>query len=172
VGEFRGWFSNLFNWKTPTYVLHSYNNCLTTRDETARLLEDFGVSVLLEDVQGWGVLKCKVDDVLDVSGVVTQKQVRFRVEFQPYRAPAPVSPALESPTGRAFSLAPPPQLCACTLTLVQEKGALSTFRAVYQRLKCEWRLDGLQSPGVGSMSMSPGPGGRSGSPMESGGGLR
>jgi hypothetical protein len=36
---------------------------LTTRDETARLLMDFGVSVVLEDVQGWGVLKCKVDDV-------------------------------------------------------------------------------------------------------------
>jgi len=64
VGEFRGWFSNLFNWKTPTYVLHSHNNCLTTRDEAARLLEEFGVSVLLEDVQGWGVLKCKVDDVM------------------------------------------------------------------------------------------------------------
>jgi hypothetical protein len=80
------------------------------------------------------------DDVADVNGVVTQKQVRFRVEFQPYRAPLPMSPAPDGPV-RAFSLAPPQTgaLCACTLTLVQEKGALSTFRAVYQRLRFEWR---------------------------------
>ncbi|KAF8576382.1 Pkinase-domain-containing protein [Ramaria rubella] len=162
VGEFRGWFSNLFNWKTPTYILHSHNPCLTTRDEAARLLADLGVSVVLEDVQGWGVLKCKVDDMTDVNGVITQKQVRFRVEFQPYRAAPPASPAADSSV-RTFALGPQSGVVfACTLTLVQEKGALSTFRAVYQKLRMEWRLDALQSPVAGSMFS----GGRPGPAME------
>ena len=62
VGEFKGWFANLFNWKAQQYVLHSVDNCLTTRDEVARLLETFGCAVTLEDAQGWGVLKCRVEE--------------------------------------------------------------------------------------------------------------
>lgn len=62
VGEFKGWFSNLFNWKAQQYILHSVDNCSTTREEAMRLLEHFGASVVLEDVQGWGVLRCKVDE--------------------------------------------------------------------------------------------------------------
>lgn len=34
--------------------------------------------------------------------------------------------------------------------MVQEKGALSAFRAVYGRLRSEWRLDSLKSPALGS----------------------
>ena len=62
VGEFKGWFANLFNWKAQQYVLHSVDNCQTTREEVARLLKSFGCSVILEDTQGWGVLKCKMDE--------------------------------------------------------------------------------------------------------------
>lgn len=81
-----------------------------------------------------------VTHCLDVNGIVTQKQVRFRVEFQPFRTPIPLSPASDNP-GRAISLAPfqPGMPFTCTLTLVQEKGALSTFRAVYQSLRSEWK---------------------------------
>ena len=32
------------------------------------------------------------------------------------------------------------------IILVLEKGAVSTFRVIHQRLKSEWRLDALQSP--------------------------
>lgn len=62
VGEFKGWFSNLFNWKAQQYVLYSVDNCLTTRDEVMRLLGLFGVNVLLEDAQGWGILRCRAEE--------------------------------------------------------------------------------------------------------------
>lgn len=45
--------------------------------------------------------------------------------------------------------------------MVQEKGALSAFRAVYGRLRAEWRLDSLKSPAMG------GAGSRFASPMPS-----
>ena len=69
VGEFKGWFANLFNWKAQQYVLHSVDNCATTREEVKRLLEGFGVEVRVEkeDVHGWGVLKCKVDEQYGMS---------------------------------------------------------------------------------------------------------
>jgi hypothetical protein len=47
------------------------------------------------------------------------------------------------------------------MTMVQEKGALSAFRAVYGRLRAEWRLDSLKSPAMG------GAGSRFASPMPS-----
>jgi len=38
----------------------------------------------------------------------------------------------------------------CTMTLVQEKGSVSTFRAVCARLRAEWTLGALEphTPGV------------------------
>ena len=63
VGEVKGWFANLFNWKAQQYILHSVDNCLATRDEAARIFQNLGCQVVLEDAQGWGVLKCRMDEV-------------------------------------------------------------------------------------------------------------
>ena len=77
IGEFKGWFSNLFHWKAHSYTLYSVDDVTTTRDEVRRLLQSLGVSVL-EDFQ-WGILKCRADDITDgISGI--QKACRFRVE--------------------------------------------------------------------------------------------
>jgi hypothetical protein len=162
MGEFKGWFSNLFNWKSHTYVLCSIGNIFTTRNETTRLLEQFGVVVALEDADGWGQLKCRIDDVVDApTGAIVQKHTRFRVE-------------LHSTPGNGYSAHPgegamfrPSQQNAmspnfnparysmnkymmsgsqCAIVLIQEKGAVSTFRAVCRRLREEWTLDALQSP--------------------------
>ena len=62
VGEVKGWFANLFHWKAQQYVLYSVDNCLAIRDESTRLLNHFGCQVILEDAQGWGVLKCRMDE--------------------------------------------------------------------------------------------------------------
>lgn len=70
VGEFKGWFANLFNWKAQQYVLHSVDTCQITRGEVQRLLESFGCSVTVEEGptgghshgNGWGVLKCRVEE--------------------------------------------------------------------------------------------------------------
>ncbi|KAF8556081.1 hypothetical protein OG21DRAFT_757554 [Imleria badia] len=65
VGEFKGWFSNLFNWRVHIYVLCSMNNLAATRTETMRILEQLGVLIALEDPDG----------------AVVQKHVHLRVEF-------------------------------------------------------------------------------------------
>ncbi|KAL5522651.1 hypothetical protein ACEPAG_8669 [Sanghuangporus baumii] len=166
VGEVKGWFANLFNWKAQQYVLHSVDNCLATRDEATRVLQSLGCFVVLEDAQGWGVLKCKVDEKHDVStGLVTMKSVRFRAEFSPILGythhtayPSNGSSNMPSESGDAAPItnAPPVQKrlstknaipFASTVVLVQEKGALSTFKHIHSRLRAEWRgRDALRSP--------------------------
>jgi hypothetical protein len=179
VGEFKGWFSNLFNWKAQTYVLYSPDDALATRDETMRLLFQFGVIVGVEDSDGGTVLRCRVNDTIDpMTGSVIQKRTFFRIEFasplgadhshgglsspQAHYNGEPPTPY--TPTGGFSSPIPNsarPSLLnknilmkmqgyMCAIVLVQEKGSMSTFRMVYKRLKEEWRLDSrLQSPGVG-----------------------
>ena len=44
------------------------------------------------------------------------------------------------------------------IAFVLEKGAVSTFKAVYHRLRGEWRLDALQSPRTAMMGGGATPG--------------
>jgi len=65
----------------------------------------------------------------DITGLIIPKSVRFRIEFLPHtRGSAMVPPSSPLPAGNTTSI-----------TLVQEKGALSAFKAVYGRLRAEWR---------------------------------
>ncbi|KAH9923941.1 Pkinase-domain-containing protein [Epithele typhae] len=55
MGEVRGWFSNLFHWKSAQpLVLYSTRDVAETRAETMRLLEALGVAVTLADPDGRG----------------------------------------------------------------------------------------------------------------------
>lgn len=190
VGEFKGWFSNLFNWRAHTYVLCSTNNLAATRTETIRILEQLGVTIALEDhdsMHGHGpstaaMLRCRTNEILDaVTGAVVQKHVRFRVEFSVgstqvtgFVAPTigagssagagtgtsigigvPVVGTSTMSAGMSSSLVSPRHVLgkqtmaagyACAIVLVQEKGSLSTFRAVCRWLREEWKLDALRSP--------------------------
>ncbi|KAH7925073.1 Pkinase-domain-containing protein [Leucogyrophana mollusca] len=164
VGEFKGWFSNLFNWKAHTYILCSTDNIYATRNETIRILEQFGVTVGLEETDGHGVLRCRMNELVDnASNSVIQKHVRFKVEFSSSRSPT-FSPQLGSATPRLSQQAPmSPTLSSvrhsigkqmtagyvCAIVLVQEKGSVSTFRALCRWLREEWTLDALQSPAIG-----------------------
>lgn len=159
VGEFKGWFSNLFNWKAQTYVLCSTNDIIATRNETTRLLEILGVVVALED---GGQLRCRVGDGMSLDGmdaVQVQKHTRFRVELHASlafashshstaqsssfsRSPLP-TPTFGSGSGAPKQVAGTSQ---CIIVLTQEKGTVSTFRTVCRRLREEWTLDELQSP--------------------------
>lgn len=60
VQEFRGWFSNLFNLKHPVYRIHSFLNCVTSKDEVKRLLGTLKI-IVSEDLFNWNVLKCKAN---------------------------------------------------------------------------------------------------------------
>ncbi|KAF9239895.1 hypothetical protein BU15DRAFT_46245 [Melanogaster broomeanus] len=172
VGELKGWFSNLFNWKAHTYVLWSATNLIATRAEIIRILEQFGVT--LEDRDGGHVhhggatFRCRMNDVVDSNnGVLIQKHVRFRVEFtlgslqggglllpplgtgtgagiDTGAAASPTSPTLAATRYALSKEARPGYTCA--IVLVQEKGSVPTFRTLCRWLREEWSLDVLNSP--------------------------
>ncbi|KAI0696823.1 kinase-like domain-containing protein [Cytidiella melzeri] len=155
VGEFKGWFSNLFHWKVQTYVLYSVEDVMTTRNEILRILDNLGV-VILEDHQ-WGVLKCRVEDVYDGSSQI-QKHMRFRLEISstsnylqngtPRLSQTPMSPQMNSIRTRShFERIHGFETIAA---LILEKGSLTTFKHICARVKTEWALDGVtQSPAMG-----------------------
>ncbi|CDO70528.1 hypothetical protein BN946_scf184569.g71 [Trametes cinnabarina] len=164
VGEFKGWFSNLFHWKPQSYLLYSLLELDITRSETIRLLEHFGAAVAMEENGGWSVLRCRIDDVQDSQGMI-QKQVRFRVEFTSCSSGS--SHVGGSHHGHGSNIYPSstPRLSQgsqvsfsgrsrvenlsgyeTVLGFVLEKGSVSAFKSLYHRLRAEWRLDALLSP--------------------------
>ncbi|KIP02416.1 hypothetical protein PHLGIDRAFT_79157 [Phlebiopsis gigantea 11061_1 CR5-6] len=145
VGEFKGWFSNLFHWKVQSYALYSMDDVTTTRNEVRRLLQSLGVSVL-EDFQ-WGILKCRAEDIYEGT-LQIQKACRFRVEVTPaasFAHNAMMSPQMGLPAARSRSTFAPGYDTA--MVLVLEKGSVTTFKAVHARLLADWQLaEALQSP--------------------------
>ncbi|KAF8155680.1 hypothetical protein B0H34DRAFT_751703 [Crassisporium funariophilum] len=197
VGEFKGWFSNLFNWKHSNGqggVLYSVEDLYRTRLNVARLLEHLGITLTnnpadCHQLEPSEVLFCRVDQPMTdpVSGI-SLKIVRFRVEFKagpglaellPPSTPndagedsaallvAPgaannsnylVTPTSAGPSrprgsillGRSSTITTPlpspvglakwdfPPGCLCAIALVHEKGSMSTFRAVWRKLKEEY----------------------------------
>ena len=195
VGEFKGWFSNLFNWKNSNGqggILYSVDNIHRTRSNVAGLLENLGITTsnstaaepsLAEQIE---ILICRLDQpCVDPATGISLKNVRFRVEF---RASSGLSDpqSLMSPSGEegSYILATPvvpnssqlatpnlgsssrprasillgrtssasssfpssagsakwdfPPGCLCAIALVHEKGSMSTFRAVWRKLKDEY----------------------------------
>ncbi|KAI0739066.1 hypothetical protein C8Q80DRAFT_228157 [Daedaleopsis nitida] len=153
VGEFKGWFSNLFHWKVQSLVLYSLLDLSTTRSESTRLLEQFGASIAIEERGNFSVLLCRMDDVYDGATLV-QKQVRFRVEFSPCSAPSvqahlhgqQVTPRLNHgqvafPGARTSAVG-----YETAIGIALEKGSVTTFKSVCTRFRNEWRFDALVSP--------------------------
>ncbi|KAG1785573.1 Pkinase-domain-containing protein [Suillus plorans] len=120
----RRWLDSVFKFKPVTYQLLSTHDGFTSREECRRMLVNMGVRVVLTHAEHSGVLKCRTDDTKDLSGFLPAlKSVRFRVEVQ---RPTPV------------------QITAgyqVVLHLIQERGALSSFQVIYQRLRRNWELD-------------------------------
>lgn len=146
-GKKDSWFAGLFNWKPATFTLMSTENFQDTLGETVRRLQSYGVRVLLDSsspptgVQST-TLKCSINQYTESNGVVTAaKPLRFRVELNIL----PVGSA--SPMGLGLTGLPSPALSsggvtyATSVLVVQEKGALSTFKLVHGRLRREWMLD-------------------------------
>ncbi|KAM6503587.1 Pkinase domain containing protein [Amanita muscaria] len=112
VGEFKGWFSSLFNWKSGgnlngsgnnNAIVYSPDDLHKTCGAVANLLESFGVIVLLDssvdpnnadqdDSPAVRRLKCRVEELsVDAQANISLKPVRFRVEFTPTRPPRPLT---------------------------------------------------------------------------------
>lgn len=150
VGEVKGWFSSLFHWRTHSIALQSRDAVAPTRAEVRRLL----APVLLPEPQPDGALRARIEEAYDpTTGHIVQKAVRFRIDFT-----VGGGGGGGGGTGRGSNSNSGSGSCSgCTMTLVQEKGSVSAFRAVSARLRAEWTLDmlepqtpGTQSTGFGS----------------------
>lgn len=80
---------------------------------------------MLEDSEGLGVLRCKLAEGKEPSGVMNVlKAVKFRVEFQRPQA-----------CGQRRE-----EIHMMSLTLIRERGSVETFREVCKRLERDWKL--------------------------------
>jgi serine/threonine-protein kinase HSL1 (negative regulator of Swe1 kinase) len=123
----RGFFG-LFGLRPTVLSLFSVHDAFTTQKECRRLLEKMGVRVSVPHSADLGLLKCRLDELRDPAGAMgVVKPVRFRVEIRK-------ASDAQGPTagGDGHGL---------VLAFVQEKGAASSFKAVFARLKRDWELD-------------------------------
>jgi hypothetical protein len=145
VGEVKGWFSSLFHWRTHALALQSRDAVASTRTEVRRLL----APVLLPEPQPDGALRARIEDAYDpTTGHIVQKAVRFRIDFTVGGGGGSGRGSNSNSNNNSGSGIG----SGCTMTLVQEKGSVSAFRAVCARLRAEWTLDVLepQTPGMQS----------------------
>jgi len=123
------WFGNLFKLKQVSFSLLSVHDPHTSREECKRILHGLGVRTVLIHADRLGIFKCRLDEITDPAGVMgVTKPVKFRVE---------VHSTNEEQEAAGYQT---------VLQLVQEKGAASSFRLVYGRLRHEWDLDAPKIP--------------------------
>ncbi|GAA6047066.1 hypothetical protein JCM3770_004179 [Rhodotorula araucariae] len=154
----QSWFAGLFNWKSLSYTLMSTDYAHPTRLECKRLLELIGVAVVVQNSEGMTLLKCRVSERRESSSVGPAKSAKFRVEFSSHTGSASSTPSLGSSSPNpSFSAGPPStselrQQYPTIVTLVMEKGAHSTFKATYNRLRHRWVLDDPRSQGAHALA--------------------
>lgn len=128
------WFGALFRMKPTSYRLLSTQDAQHTHATCRRLLEEMGVTISAgEYVAGSDalMLSCVLADSRerDREGVMaTVRGVRFRVEI-----------GKPSPAHIAAGY-------AVLLQLVLEKGATSSMKLIYNRMRREWDLDSPPVP--------------------------
>ena len=123
----RGFFG-LFGLKPTMLSLFSVHDAFTTQRECRRLLEKMGVRVSVPHSADLGLLKCRLEEIRDPAGAMgVVKPVRFRVEIR--KAGDTQGPSV---SGDSHGL---------VLAFIQEKGAASSFKAIFTRLKRDWELD-------------------------------
>ncbi|SCV67531.1 BQ2448_5142 [Microbotryum intermedium] len=150
----QSWFAGLFHWKQLSYTLLSTEDTNSTRSMCKRILESIGVIVLLANEGGSSILKCRFagDGLRESHGSAgALKAVKFRVEFSRHGHHSSPSMAPPSPNPNHDRT-----LYPTVVTLVMEKGAHTTFKATYNRLRSAWELDAPSSAG-GGLRLIPSP---------------
>ncbi|KAK4702047.1 hypothetical protein P7C70_g4180, partial [Phenoliferia sp. Uapishka_3] len=146
----QSWFAGLLtNWKSATYTLQSTETVPNTRIACRELLKSLGIDVRIENSDGAAVLKCRANELRGPVGTFGKlKDVKFRVDFSSRSTPTS-SPLLASPDLRGQY--------PTRVTLVMERGAGSTFKAVYNQLRSHWELDDPRTPNALAVRMIPSP---------------
>ncbi|KAK7466416.1 serine/threonine-protein kinase gin4 [Stygiomarasmius scandens] len=138
-GPRASWFANVFKFAKPSaHTLRSTHAVQTTRNECRRLLMAMNVRVSVEDGEGLGMLRCRLEDARDSTGKT--KSLKFRVDIQ--------RSTTSQYDGDLF------------LILVHEKGPMETFKSIYRGLKADWTLDVLGSKTPDQVAINGSLGGR------------
>lgn len=88
---------------------------------------EMDVRVVLEDMEGPGVLKCRLEETTDPNGFMSViKAAKFRVEMQRFFDDSTMSEN-------------------ASLLIVHEKGSVESFKEVCKRLRREWDMDHLDA---------------------------
>ncbi|KAG6891207.1 hypothetical protein C0995_008459 [Termitomyces sp. Mi166 len=137
----RTWLGNVFGFRPAPFHLLSFVDRETTRNECRRLLMAMNIHVVLEDSEGSGVLKCRLEEVKEPSGVMNVlKAVKFRVDLH--------GPQVHIESGE--------EVLVMSVAVVHEKGSGETFKEICKRLENQWNLDEpcgrIPFPGVGVYS--------------------
>ncbi|KAF8636418.1 hypothetical protein AX17_003600 [Amanita inopinata Kibby_2008] len=120
----RSWLASVFKIKSMGYSLMSTRDIHTTRNECRRLIMAMGAKVMLDDVEGLGVLRCRLDE-----GTEGARGIKFRVEVQP---------ATDEQEGYSVCL-----------LVVHEKGSVEGFKRVFSCLREGWTaMDGERDGGA------------------------
>ncbi|KAJ7512681.1 Pkinase-domain-containing protein [Mycena galericulata] len=146
VGEFKGWFSNLFNWKghgsnqpSPgTGVIYSPDGLEKTRREVGLLFERLGLVVegsgfsfaegmggAEDDFTAGMALRCKVEEASIDGAPMPLKPVRFRIEFSAAPCPQVLTYAPPSPSHKHHSapLSPNPNTASALMNRTASAGS-------------------------------------------------
>lgn len=134
----RRWLGHVFRFKPTSFSLLSMHDIQTARNGCRRLLMGMNVRVMLEDSEGLGVLRCRLEEVKDPSGVMSaMKAVKFRVELH------------------QLSRHRDGRIPMVSLALIHEKGSIETFKEIYQRLERDWSLDVVGGPAPKEVTGTP-----------------
>ena len=120
----KSWFTNLFKFKPATLTIPSMLDEAASRSACRRLLSNAGINVttMHADDSRATFLQCKLDEVRDPAGVMSiTKAVKFRVEFHALDTRGAAEPCYQ-----------------VVIEIILEKGALSSFRLIHQRVRNEW----------------------------------
>ncbi|GJJ13769.1 hypothetical protein Clacol_008025 [Clathrus columnatus] len=111
----------------------------TSKHEVKRLLNRLGTNVA-EDLFNGNILKCKLDDDAEKVGfTLPRRYIKFRVEFHAHKR---LGASEYSVNTNGYRLSTSRQSgFTSTITFIPEKGSLSSFKAVCEKIQDEWRFN-------------------------------
>ncbi|KAK2463692.1 hypothetical protein APHAL10511_004443 [Amanita phalloides] len=113
----RSWLTNVLMFRTRSRSLLSTQDAHTTRNECRRLLMEMGAQVVLQDPEGLGILKCRLDEKHHGVTRTTKLKVEMRCPEQ---------------TAAGYQV---------SLMVTREKGSVDAFEDIFARLRDKWTLD-------------------------------
>ena len=117
VSPKRSWLTNIFKFRATNHLLLSTRDVYTTRNECRRLMMEMGAQVILQDPEGLGTLKCRLDE--KSRGVTRTTKLRVEMHY----------PGRDA-VGYQVSL-----------LIIREKGSPEVFKDIVERLQEQWALD-------------------------------